>query len=43
MYIYICTCELRKIACNRKDWAKLVNDVCILVKSKEQNNEVEEL
>ena len=35
--------ELRKIACNRKDWAKLVNDVCIMVKSKEQSNEVEEL
>ena len=35
--------ELSKIACNRKDWAKLVNDVCIMVKSKEQSNEVEEL
>ena len=35
--------ELRKIANNRKDWANLVNDVCSLVKSKEQSNEAEEL
>ena len=32
--------ELRKIACKRKDWAKLVNDVCLLVKFEKQSNEV---
>ena len=35
--------ELKKIAYNRKHWAKFVNDVCNLVISKEQSNKVEEL